>query len=540
MAQTEINSQSADNPLITPEQDKLGYAPFAQYLADSICKMKFSGGFAIAVYGGWNSGKSTLLHFVINYLQQKPENEQPIIVRFNPWLFSGNENITRQFFDQLQDILSQVTSVPKGLKERIADIANVISEIPLPYTQATKAVAKLFDEEEKEASEIKEEVEETVAQQPRRIVIAIDDIDRLSADDIRTLFRIFKAIPHFTNVVYLLFFNQEVVVKALAETGESLEKIIQFAFEIPTPDKTSLRRLLFEKLNDIIADTPEELFEPNRWGVIYLQGIDHFITKISDIVSLTNTLTVTYPVVKGEVNAIDFIAIEALRLFCPLIYEAIYNNFPAFIDDDNYSNEKIKSLVNTWIAQLNERDKQPVQYLLVQLFPKLEDVWGNINRDDRQQQLECCNQRRICCPEIFPIYFRLNLTTGELSDRQFQSILALADDAKTFSNKLLELAHQKRPDGITQLRVFLEQLENYPENEIPQDKISIIVQALCNIRDEISCLEEKPKARFDLGNEIIIISIVSKLLHRIDETTRSNMSKSLLSKTKLISRNVKK
>ncbi|MFQ4145314.1 KAP family NTPase [Chlorogloeopsis sp. ULAP02] len=530
MAQTQINSQSIDNPLITPEQDKLGYAPFAQYLADSICKMNFSGGFAIAVYGGWNSGKSTLLHFVINYLQQKPENEQPIIVRFNPWLFSGNENITRQFFDQLQDVLSKVTSVPKGLKERIADIANVISEIPLPYTKATKAVAKLFDEEEKEASEIKEEVEQTVAQQPRRIVIAIDDIDRLRADDIRTLFRIFKAIPHFTNVVYLLFFNKDVVVKVLAETGESLEKIIQFAFEIPTPDKTSLRRLLFEKLNSIMADTPKELFESNRWGNIYLRGIDHFITNISDIVSFTNALTVTYPVVKGEVNAIDFLAIESLHLFCPIIYEAIYNNFPVFIEEDNYSGEKIKSLVNTWIAQLNERDKQPIQYLLMQLFPKLEDVWGNINRDDRQQQLECCNQRRICCPEIFPIYFRLNLTTGELADNQFQYILALVDDTKAFSNKLIELTHQKRADGITQFRVFLEQLENYTENKIPQDKLSKIIQSLCNVCNEISYFGNESQTMFDLGNKIIITNIVYKVLHRLDENTRSHVSKFLYKK----------
>ncbi len=113
MAQTEINDISADSSLVDPEKDLLGYANFAKYLADSICKMTFPEGFVIAVYGSWNSGKSTLLNFVVHYLQQKPDEEQPIIVPFNPWLLSGHENITRRFFEQLQNVLSKESSVPK-------------------------------------------------------------------------------------------------------------------------------------------------------------------------------------------------------------------------------------------------------------------------------------------------------------------------------------------------------------------------------------------------------------------------------------------
>ncbi|MCC5663877.1 KAP family NTPase [Nostoc sp. CHAB 5784] len=135
MAQTEINDISADSSLVDPEKDLLGHANFAKYLADSICKMTFPEGFVIAVYGSWNSGKSTLLNFVVHYLQQKPEEEKPIIVPFNPWLFSGHENITRRFFDQLKNVLSQESSVPKSLRERVADFAAIISDIPLPYAQ---------------------------------------------------------------------------------------------------------------------------------------------------------------------------------------------------------------------------------------------------------------------------------------------------------------------------------------------------------------------------------------------------------------------
>ncbi|WP_026734208.1 KAP family NTPase [Fischerella sp. PCC 9605] len=535
MAQDEIHNQSDGNPLINPERDRLGYAPFAQYLADSICKMACPEGFAIAVYGSWGSGKSTLLNFVIHYLQQKPENERPIIVPFNPWLFSGNEDITRRFFDQLENVLSQQTSVPKGLRERIADIAKVISEIPLPYAQATKPVVRLFDEKEKETSEIKEEVEETLIQQTRRIVITVDDIDRLGSDDIRKLFRIFKAIPNFQNVVYLLVFDKEVAIKALAENEASLEKIIQFNFEVPIPDKISLRRLLFEKLDIVMADTPQELFDSIYWGNVYLQGIDKFINNLRDVVSLTNAITVIYPVVKGEVNPVDFIAIESMRLFCPIMYDIICKNYSLLIGEDSYSVEELKSILNSWLSQLSDEDKEPVKQILMQLFPKLELVWRHIYHDEQQQSLDYCKQLRICCPEIFPRYFRLTLSTGELSNHQIQSILALAGDTKAFGEKLLELANQKRPDGTTKVREFLERLEDDIANNIPQDNIPSIIQALLDVSDEILCPEDKPSGMFDLGNEIRIARIISRLLHRLDQPIRFEVMKKALAQNQRLS-----
>lgn len=598
MAQIETNDHPQNNPLIGPEKDRLGYASFAEHLADSICKMTVTEGFVIAVYGSWSSGKSTLLNFVVHYLQQKPDEEQPIIVPFNPWLFTGNQDITRRFFDQLQSVLTSVKYVPRGLRERIADFAKVISEIPLPYAQAGRAVATLFNDQEKEASELKEDVEDTVVQQQRRIVVVIDDIDRLPSEDIKQLFRIFKAIPNFTNVVYLLVFDKEVVTKALSETKEAspeayFEKVIQLAFELPSPDKTSLRRLLFEKLDGVLAETPKDasdtavpltertvssggkpsselssetptpvasveepsdstdfatdslfnsgnpptaplqLFEPTYWGNVYFQGIDRFITNLRDIVRLIETLTVTYPVVKGEVNPVDFIALESLRVFYPMVYNIIVKNKNAFIGEVNSSADQLKHFHNSWLAQLQDEDKEPVKKVLMQLFPKLEFVWGNSSNDGKQE-LEWRNQLRVCCPEIFPVYFRLTLSEADLSKNQIKDILALACDAKGFGEKLIELANQIRPDGTTQVREFLERLEDYTQ-EIPKNCISSIVEAFFEVGEHLLPPEDEPNSRFDFGNEIRIRRIISHLLYRLDEPARFEVLKKSITQGKALS-----
>lgn len=535
MPQTEIDDISTDSSLVDPEKDLLGHASFAKYLADSICKMTFPEGFVIAVYGSWSSGKSTLLNFLVHYLQQKPDEEQPIIVPFNPWLFSGQQDITRSFFDQLQNVLSKEGSVSKGLKERIADFAKIISEIPLPYAQTGKAVATLFDDKEKEASELKEEVEDTLGQQQQRIVVTIDDIDRLPANDIRQLLRIFKAIPNFTNVVYVLVFDKEVVMKTIAETKEIsgdayLEKIIQVAFELPLPDKTSLRRLLFDKLDGIFADTPKELFDQIHWGNIYFPGIDHFIINLRNIVHLTETLTVTYPAVKGEVNLVDFIAIESLRVFCPIIYNTIIHNPHAFVGEVNTSIDELKNLHNAWIAQLRDEDKQPIKNLLMHLFPKLKLVWGNSYLDE--EELKWREQLRVCSLEIFPIYFRLTLSTSKLSNTQIKAILALAEDKDKFKEHLIKLANQKRLDGTTEVRAFLEKLENYPQEEIPVNDISSIVQALFDVGEELLCAEDKSQSIFDFGNEVIISRFILRLLRRLEESVRFEVLKKAITQGK--------
>ena len=84
---------SADRPLDDPAKDRLGYAPFAKLLADSICNLAPTEGFVMALFGPWGSGKTTVLKFVEHYMDALPRNQQPVVVHFNPWWFSGYEDI---------------------------------------------------------------------------------------------------------------------------------------------------------------------------------------------------------------------------------------------------------------------------------------------------------------------------------------------------------------------------------------------------------------------------------------------------------------
>jgi predicted KAP-like P-loop ATPase len=85
----------------TPADDALGYAPFAAKLAEALIRLKPKSGLVLALYGSWGGGKSTMLNFVAKDLDSRPKDEQPIIIRFNPWWFSGQADLVGLFFEAL-------------------------------------------------------------------------------------------------------------------------------------------------------------------------------------------------------------------------------------------------------------------------------------------------------------------------------------------------------------------------------------------------------------------------------------------------------
>ena len=232
---------SPDKPLIDPQDDQLGYALFARHLALSLIKMVPIDGFVAAIYGPWGSGKTTLLNFLFHYFQQAHPDEQPIIVPFNPWWFSGQERLAKHFFDQFQASLAANGVVTGNLAEKLSEFAAVVSELPatihIPYISIGNIAVEFTPMKPaiKNVVKLKMEITEELRKQPRRIFVTVDDIDRLNPEGIRQLFGLIKSIADFPNIVYLLAFDKRVVIEALRESqgisGENyLEKIVQSPF----------------------------------------------------------------------------------------------------------------------------------------------------------------------------------------------------------------------------------------------------------------------------------------------------------------------
>jgi predicted KAP-like P-loop ATPase len=112
-------------------------------------------------------------------------------------------------------------------------------------------------------------------------------------------------------------------------------------------------------------------------------------------------------------------------------------------------------------------------------------------------------------PDIFPVYFRYAIPEGQIPHSEIEAILALTKNANAFSDKLLELSQQHRPDGSTKVSVFLERLQDYTQKDISKEYIPNILQTLFDIGDKLIMTEDGL-----VSNDIHIHHIMFQLLKR--------------------------
>src|SRR2546423_739730 len=90
-------SLSADNPIEGMAEDAVGRADLADWFADQVLAQDLSKGLVVAVLGPWGSGKTSL----INLARLRFAQTGVVVLEFNPWMFSGAEQLVTSFFIEL-------------------------------------------------------------------------------------------------------------------------------------------------------------------------------------------------------------------------------------------------------------------------------------------------------------------------------------------------------------------------------------------------------------------------------------------------------
>lgn len=213
---------SGDRPLSDPNDDRLGYAPFAKHLAKALREMMPVEGFVVSINGPWGSGKTTVLNFIEYYLKDVEEAKRPEVIYFNPWWFSGREDLTRRFFSEVSRAIDPRSEVLREIGQTLAHLGELVEKVPKPsgpfvsaLSKVCGALARRLRKREPDLADLREKAEKLLRSQRQRFVVFVDDIDRLTVDEIRDVFKVIKAIANLPNMMYVLAFDRERVAEAL-------------------------------------------------------------------------------------------------------------------------------------------------------------------------------------------------------------------------------------------------------------------------------------------------------------------------------------
>ena len=348
-----------------------------------------------------------------------------------------------------------------------------------------------------------------------KIVIVIDDIDRLNCTEIQQIFQLVKSICDLPNIVYLLSFDKDVVINALEavqnSSGEDyLEKMVQIPFEIPQIDKDKVENLLLTQLDKLIIDVPEDEWDSVYWGNVFNSGIKYFFNNIRDVVRFINTFSFIFNLLSKEANITDLIAITAIQVFKPQIYKNIKENKDLFTKIDYRTEQSDKDkrvkLLNNLLLDLESNEKEFVKKLLSILFPQIRSLINNIGFGTGYQS-EWRKNRRICSEDCFDFYFRLALDVNDISKEEMKSALNQIENVDAFKKIIIELNEKNK------IEKFLERFEDYT-SDILLENIENVLKSLFDTGDYFP---EKKGGFIFFDTNIRIMRIVHQLMNRIDD-----------------------
>lgn len=531
---------NADQPIQSNENDVLGHGRFAKRLAESFDALNANNGFVAALNGRWGSGKTGIINLLKNHFKN---NENIIIVEFNPWMFPSEQTLYHSFFETLAAKLkAKITGLDTLLSDIYAaseGIGIIKSIISVGSTAAqhrwlhehilspkwSEKFKKYSRKEPQGLEDIKDKISNAIIDSQKKIIVIIDDIDRLERNEIRGVFRLIKSVANFSNVIYLVSFDRRIANEALKtfeniDGEEYLEKIIQASFDVPPADEYQLRKLLFSKLDLITGDY--KINDEVRWWNVYIEGIRCFLETPRDVIKLSNAFALSWPPVAKELDFIDFLFIETIRVFKRSLYEIIVSNKDKLTEyTTNEAEKRDKTFYDKLRAECSINNNTYIlDNALMRIFPNLESIWGNMSHSSESYG-KWKRQRRICSEDDFMSYFRLGIDDQSISQEDIRRFMSSSADQAKLEETLLSHANSLGENGLTKVAEFLERLVLVVD-EIPTQNIQYVLNAILNTGDYLIKIEDKSGGLFTETNEVRLARLVYWLLAGYTEEIRAD------------------
>ena len=464
-----------DRPVTTFAEDKLDRKPLILSLVERLIS---DGAPVVALIGAYGDGKTSILHL----LESELKNRKSIVVRFKASLPGDELTLVSTLFNSIARHLRRRFFVHR-LGSVLARFARRISgQVP----KAPSSLRGMFTGPSQQDD--LQELTAKLAKLPvHRVVILLDDMDRMQGSELRMLLKIIRAAEDYPKLSFVCAFNKKALVDSLvrhqvidrisvnfASTGktmssgtavgqvaaddtragyEYLEKFFPVQVPVPKLDDAQIEKEFDARFNQFAKrnglpmlpdDTAafNEAFRP-LWEPYFLASL----TNLRKINSYFNALNASFSLVNGEVDLMDFMCIELLRQIEPEIYEQVYKNRSLFYYpewdilrwderkialDDAKENKAAETAFDQVLGKLDGQERRFAVSLLGEIFPKVNAYRGvrRLSSSVKPSEVAADKNKRIHHPDHFTTYFSLHVQEGYVSTQEIDGLIARANEGK--------------------------------------------------------------------------------------------------------------
>lgn len=421
-----------DQPIQSKEEDILGRDFFAENLANVLVNYTRNqlhrNGLVVGVEGEWGSGKTSFFNLLKKHLQIYEGFD---IKDLNSWMTTDKEGLSQEFLNSIVNFYQSNHNVSESVKKYAKSFLSRATQsltlhIKVPYISEAeidmgKALEGVFENDSltKQKDELNAKLK---VDDGNWLILFIDDIDRLSYQEIGTLFQLIKNVADFPGVIYVLAYDKEVVINALDNVqrdkgADYLQKVVQLTYTIPAVRVDDLSNYFIQQLEKVI---PQSIIE-TEFNQMHLQEVYYFFLKfflktIRDCKRLINAFVWKYYLCGKNCDFADLLTITTLEVFEPKVYQMIRQHKSFMLTRnslgmglDDVEKEELRKFYNRIKSSFNLDKQRYADILFKNIFPSFYTV------ATKKQVTHATNQTfEISNPESFDRYFSLTIKSDEI------------------------------------------------------------------------------------------------------------------------------
>ena len=271
-------------------QDSLKIASYHEALVDFIKQTDTP--MTIGVQGEWGSGKTSLLNQIWSKLEKSNDEHDDDHNYLQIWVNSWEHSLLCTPEECLLKIINEIivellnADVDKNKRDAIKEGVQSLMKGALRISSSlaagnagAQAVDSLFNNESNTIKKLRQQLKELVQEiknletNPyQRVVVYVDDLDRIEPKDAVKILELLKNIFNVPDCVFVLAIDYQVVVKGLKEK-----------FGKPSPENDWEFRAFFDKIIQLPFSMPMASYDIGKYVLSLLEDIAYYDSEKDEL-----------------------------------------------------------------------------------------------------------------------------------------------------------------------------------------------------------------------------------------------------------------